>query len=312
MKIVVGGGTGFIGSALVRALKMRGDQVTVLSLNTEEARRHAGPGVEVREWHPPQPGPWMEVLDGADAVVNLAGAPVASPMQPWTAKRKAIIRDSRVDSTAAIVEAISQARNRPAVFVSQSATGYYGGTTGAKVLTEESPPGEDFLADVCQAWEAAASPAAELGVRVVHPRTGIVLGHGGLLAQITLPFKLYIGGTMGYPQQWISWIHLEDEVDLIIHALTHDDVRGPINATAPNPVTMDLFSREIGRALSRPVWAPFYGPLLKLVLGKRAEAVLASQRVIPERAQATGYMFRHAQSGEAIRSILGPAEAPSL
>lgn len=310
MKVIVAGGTGFIGRALVRALQLRGDRVVVLTRSAARADGLFPPGVEAVEWHPPRSGPWMEAFNGADAVVNLSGELVVEPLKPWTEARRAEIRASRVDSTRAVVEAIKGAEPRPGVLVNQSAIGYYG-SQGDIVLTEESPPGSDFLAGVVKDWEAAAAPVEEIGVRLVILRTGIVLGtDGGMLPQLVLPFKFYAGGTMGDPGQWFSWIHLEDEVELIIYALTHDGVRGAVNATAPNPVTMKVFSQEIGAALSRPSWVPFVGLGMRVALGRRAEAALASQRVLPAAAEAAGYMFRHAQSGEALRSLLGTHMAP--
>lgn len=313
MKVIVGGGTGFIGSALVRALLMRGDQVAVLARSEGAVRQRFGPGVQALEWNPPQPGLWMEAFNEADAVVNLAGYPVVKPQEPWTPAVKAKIRNSRVDSTRAFVQAISQAHHRPDVFLNQSAIGYYGSQRD-RILTEESLPGNDFLAGVVQEWEAAARPVEDFGVRLVLMRTGIVLDRGrGALAQFELPFKLFLGGTMGAPDQWVSWIHIDDEVDLMIYALTHDQMRGPVNATAPNPVTMDVFSRELGQSLHRPSWVPMVGVGMKLLLGQRAQALLASQRVLPEAAKAAGYLFRHAQSGAALRAIYAPpaVDAPS-
>jgi uncharacterized protein (TIGR01777 family) len=303
MHIIVSGATGFIGQALVRELLRRDHRVTALTRDGADVRRKLGPEVTPVEWHPPQIGAWTAALNGADGVVNLSGVPVVSPFKPWTASYKAAVRDSRVNATRCLVEAIRGADPRPRVLVNQSAIGYYG-SPGATPLTEESPAGNDFLAGVVKDWEEAGKPAEELGVRLVLPRTAIVLGKGGLLAQLSLPFRLFAGGTMGYPDQWVSWIHLDDEVNLLIHALERDDVRGPINGSAPEPVTMDVFSRAIGVALQRPVWVPFYGPFLKLVLGQRAQVVLASQRVLPERTLATGFHFAHTDVGEAVRAAL--------
>jgi uncharacterized protein (TIGR01777 family) len=300
--ILVSGATGFIGRPLVRELLRRGHRVTALTRDVEAARRALGPSVEAVAWHPPQMGPWTANVNGTDGVVNLAGVPVVSPFKPWTHAYRAAVRDSRVNATRALVEAISAAETRPRVLVNQSAIGYYG-AQGATVLTEESPPGSDFLAGVVQDWEAAARLVEELGVRLVLPRTGIVLGHGGLLAQLSLPFRLFAGGTMGYPDQWFSWIYIDDEVAVLTVAL-EGELDGPINATAPEPVTMDVLSLQIGTALHRPVWVPFYGLFLKLVLGKRAEAVLGSQRVIPDRLLAAGFSFRYPDIGPAVRAAL--------
>lgn len=304
MRVIVAGGTGFIGAALVRTLLERGDSVGVLARNPRDVSSTFGQDVDAVEWHPPQAGPWVEVIGSADAVINLAGAQVASPFRPWTSAYRDVIRGSRVGSTRALVGAMAQAERKPRVFVSQSAIGYYG-SQGAAVLTEESPPGKGFLADVVQQWEAAARPAEKLGVRVVWLRTGIVLGEGGgLLSQFLPPFKMFAGGAMGWRDQWVSWIHLDDEVGLIVDALTEDEIRGPVNATAPDPVTMQQFSAELGRALHRPSWVPFYGPLLRVFLGKRSEAVLASQRVLPKTAESRGYEFKHPELREALSSIL--------
>ena len=305
MRVIVAGATGFIGQALVRGLQLHGDQVVALTRDPAKAAGRLPPNVEILEWHPDHPGPWMDAFSWADAAVNLSGVPVIQPLQPWTAQYRAEILNSRVVSTRGFYAALAAADPRPAVVVSQSAIGYYG-SRGDTVLTEESAPGNDFLAGVVQAWEDAARPAEELGVRIVWPRTGHVLGRGGLLAFLELPFKLFLGGTLGYPDQWVSWIHLEDEVEIIRHALTHDDVRGPINATAPNPVTMQEFCDELGGAMHRPSWFPLYAPLMKLGLGQRSEAVLASDRVLPEAIQRHGYLFRHAQVGAALRSIYSP------
>lgn len=303
MNILISGATGFIGRALVPELVRRGHRVVALTRRADAARKVLGPSVQVAEWHPPGRGPWMGSFNEADGVINLAGVPVASPFKPWTESYRAAVRDSRVNATRAVVEAIRAAETRPKVLVNQSAIGYYG-SQGAATLTEESPPGSDFLAGVVQEWEAAARPVEELGVRLVLPRTGLVFGRGGLLTQLALPFRFFTGGTMGYADQWISWIHLDDEVAILADAL-ESDLRGPVNATGPEPVTMDVLSQQIGAALHRPVWVPFYGPFLKLVLGKRAEAVLASQRVLPERLQAAGYAFRFRTIAEAVPDALG-------
>jgi uncharacterized protein (TIGR01777 family) len=305
MKVVVAGGTGFIGSALVRGLKLRGYQLVVLTRNAARAgEEFTLGGIEPVEWHPPELGPWVEAIDGADAVVNLAGIAVADPAKPWTAAYKRAVRDSRVDSTTALVEAIRRAGTRPRLLINQSAIGYYG-SQGDTLLDESSPAGSDFLAGVVKDWEAAAQPVEELGVRLVILRTGLVLGRdGGILQQFLLPFKLHFGGVMGMPNQWVSWIHLEDEIELILFALDREEIRGVLNATAPNPVQMKQFSAEIGEALGRRVWVPLVGVGMKVVLGQRANVVLASQRVIPRAAIDAGYLFRHAQSGESIRNLL--------
>jgi uncharacterized protein (TIGR01777 family) len=243
----------------------------------------------------------MDAVEGADAVVNLSGVKVVDPFKPWTRRYRDAVLRSRVDSTTALVDAIRRAERRPSVMVNQSAIGFYG-SQGDRVLTEFSPPGSDFLADVVQAWEAAARPAEDLGVRLVLLRTAVVLGRGGgLLPQFRLPFKLFFGGTMGRPDQWFSWIHLDDEVGVFIHALTHQDVSGPVNSAAPNPVTMRDFSRSLGHALKRPTWIPLVWLGMKIFLGRRSEAVLASQRVQPEILISHGYRFKYPEVEAALR-----------
>jgi uncharacterized protein len=303
LKIIVAGATGFIGRAVVAALRDRSDQVVALSRNVPKAQQALGPNVEILEWNPPQSGPWMEAFNGADGVVNVSGEQVVSPFEPWTRAKKERILSSRVDPTTAIVGAIRQADPRPPVLINQSAIGYYG-SQGDTILTESSPPGADFLAYVVERWEVAAKPVEEVGVRLVLLRTGIVLGRGGELPLLALPFRFFAGGTMGSPTQWLSWIDLEDEVGLIVYALGHETLRGPVNATSPNPVTMDIFSRQIGKALNRPSWVPMLDVAMRIGLGERSQAILASQRVLPEAARAAGYQFRHVDSEESLRRNL--------
>ncbi|GAC1445622.1 MAG: TIGR01777 family oxidoreductase [Chloroflexota bacterium] len=302
MRVIVTGATGFIGRALVRALQARSDEVVVLTRSAQKAQSTFGPGIEALEWNPSHPGPWTDAFNHADGVVNLAGEVVVDPFKPWSDEQRARIRSSRVDSTTAVVQAIARADSPPKVLVNQSAIGYYG-SQGDTILNEESPAGNDFLAQVVVDWEDAAAPVVEKGVRLVILRTGIVLGKGGgLLSQMVLPFKFFLGGTMGNPGQWVSWIHLDDEIEMILFALTNENVRGVLNATAPNPVTMDVLSRQLGKALGRPSWVPMMGTAMKLALGQRAEAVLSSERVLPVAAEAAGYRFRYPHSDEALRS----------
>lgn len=303
MRIVIVGATGFIGRALVETLRERGDSVTAVTRNPDRARRTLGHDVPLMRWNPPELGDWTSAFDAADGIVNLAGASVAG--KRWTAARKREILDSRLVATAAVVQAIGAANPRPTVLVNASAVGFYG-SRGDEVLTESSAPGEDFLSGVTRQWEAAALEAQKLGVRVVMIRSGIVLGRqGGALAQMAMPFRIFVGGTMGRPDQWVPWIHIDDEVALIIYALTHDTMKGPVNATAPNPVHMEEFSRQIGQSLRRPSWVPMLSLFLPLALGQRAEVLLSSERALPESATDAGYQFQHTDSAEALRSLLG-------
>jgi len=303
MKVVVTGATGFIGRALVRALLDRGDSVVALSRGIASAHAALSPDVEVVQWDAKNQGPWSRVMETADAVVNLAGEPVG--YMRWTKAKMDRILSSRVDATRAIVEAVVRAEHRPGVLVNASGIDVYG-SRGDMTLTEATPVQPNyFLARVAQQWEEATEPAGEQGVRVVLLRTALVLGEGGSLQAMALPFKLFGGGTLGTPGQWVSWIHIDDEIGMILFALDRDDVRGPLNATAPNPVTIDVFSQQIARATGRPSWVPFVGLGMKLALGDLADVLLASRKVLPEAAIQHGYMFLHSDSGEALRELLG-------
>jgi uncharacterized protein len=302
MKVIVTGGTGLIGSALVRALVGRGDSVVTVTRNVEAARRVLGPEVEAVQWSPTELTPWTRAVRGADGVVNLAGEPIEG--KRWSRAQKDRMWTSRIASTQAVLDAIAAAETPPRVLVNGSAIGYYG-PGGSTVLTEDSPPGSDFLAQLVQAWEGAARPVERLGVRLALARTGVVLGRGGgALPLFVLPFRFFAGGTVGRPDAWLSWIHLDDEVGAILHALDDERVQGPFNATAPNPVTFEAISRQIGEILHRPTWVPMMSTGIKLGLGELGESVMASQRVLPGVLERTGYAFKHTDSGEALRALL--------
>jgi uncharacterized protein (TIGR01777 family) len=300
MRVFVTGGTGLIGVRLVRRLRKRGDQVAVLSRQADAWRR-VGPDVEIINGDPTEAGPWQESVAGCDAVVNLAGAGLFD--KRWTAKYKATIRDSRVRATENVVAALAR---QPAgkVLVSGSAIGYYG-PHGDEELDESSPPGTDTVAHVCRDWEAAATAAESGGVRVVLLRTGIVLDpRGGAFKQLLTPFKLGAGGPVGSGRQIMSWIHHADEVGLILLALDNAEARGPLNATAPRPVTNKEFGKALGRALHRPAFLPTPAFALRLVLGEVAEVVTTGQRVLPRRAEALGYQFQFSEIDSALTQIV--------
>ncbi len=296
MRVVVTGGTGFLGGALVGRLRGDGHTVTVLT------RGPTGPGAV--HWDPETPSSeWTSTLDGANAVVNLAGASIADGR--WTVKRKALIRESRVQSTRAIVTAIRAAGRPPAVFISGSAMGIYG-PHGDEPLTEDSPPGSDFLASVCAAWEREALAAASVS-RVVLVRTGLALGRsGGALPQMALPFYFFAGGPVGSGRQYMSWIHRDDWVEMVRWALSNAAVSGPLNATAPNPATNREFAKTLGGVLRRPSFMPTPAFALKLALGEMADALLLNgQRVLPARAQSLGFTFRYPLLEPALRAVFG-------
>lgn len=255
MRIVITGGSGFIGRRLVARLLEQGDQVLVLTRRLEQARRILGesPNLKLLPYDPYQPQAWAAALEGYEGIVNLAGEPLASSR--WTETKKKEIRRSRVETTQALVQALASLNQKPQVMISSSAVGYYGSHPAGEPLTETDPPAQDFLAEVCQAWEAAARPVEELGIRLAILRTGIVLGpDGGALGQMLAPFQFFIGGTIGSGKQWLSWIHREDWVSLVCFLLEQGS--GVFNATAPNPVQMEEFCRTLGQVLGRPSWLP--------------------------------------------------------
>ncbi|OGQ78525.1 MAG: TIGR01777 family protein [Deltaproteobacteria bacterium RIFCSPLOWO2_12_FULL_60_19] len=300
MKLVLAGGSGFIGRALCNRLIEQGHSLTLLTRSRSPAP--LSPGKTWVAWNPDSAGDWQRTLDAADGVINLAGEPIAG--KRWTAAQKRKIRSSRINTTRALVTAIDKTEIKPKFLLNASAIGYYG-ARGDEVLTEESVPGNDFLSSVCAAWEQEAEQAAAYGLRVIRLRTGIVLGNGGgALAKMVLPFKLFVGGPLGSGTQWMPWIHLEDEIDLIQFLIENRHARGAVNATAPYPVTMREFCNTLGGVLHRPSWAPVPAFALRLLLGEMAEILLASQRVIPAKAQSLGYQFKHPTLLEALRALL--------
>jgi uncharacterized protein (TIGR01777 family) len=307
MRVVVTGGTGFIGSSLVRALVARGDTVVGLSRDPAQAvtlpREGAG-RLELQAWEPTREGAWQKHLDGADAVVHLAGEPLVGRRQTPAFLEKA--RQSRVRSAELLVGGMQKASRPPKVFVSGSAVGYYGGDHGAERLDEGSPPGADALAQLCVAWEAAADRAVQLGIRVVVARTGIVLGAGGgALPLMALPFRLFVGGPIGSGAQGVSWIHLDDEVAALLRALDDEGLSGPINLTAPEPVSNRDLSRSIAGALGRPSWLRVPACALRLALADGAEPILGGQYVVPSQLLKRGFVFRYPRVDEAVRAGLG-------
>lgn len=305
MKVVVTGATGFVGSRLVERLQQLGDQVLILTRNSEKARRlfptATFPNVEVLAYTPLESGDWQQQLAGWDGVVNLAGAPIAESR--WTPERKQEILASRTTGTQKIVEAIAAANPRPAVLVNSSAIGYYG-TSETATFDETSAAGSDFLAQVCQAWEAEAEKVTASGTRLVILRTGIVLGQGGALAKMLLPFKLFAGGPLGTGKQWFSWIHIDDLVGLIIQALTQPELQGVLNATAPHPVRMAELCQNVGQILNRPSWLPVPGFALEALLGDAAQVILDGQQVLPQRTQASGFTYLYPTVKPALKDLL--------
>ncbi|MCG9884483.1 MAG: TIGR01777 family oxidoreductase [Cyanobacteria bacterium] len=305
MKIAIAGATGLVGTALIQRLHRDGDSLVVLTRNGDRARRQfpaaTYPRLEIVPYQPQESGPWQEAIAGCDGVVNLAGAAIAD--ERWTEARKRELRNSRIVTTQKLVEAIAQAPQKPRVFVSGSAIGYYGASETAE-FDESSPAGRDFLAQLCQDWEAAAQGAIGSGVRLVTLRTGIVLGNGGALGKMLLPFQLFAGGPIGTGRQWVSWIHEDDLAALIARALKDDRFSGIYNGTAPNPVSMTALCSAVGRAMGRPSWLPVPAFALELLLGEGAKVILEGQKVLPKQAIAAGFNFQYETVEPAVAAVV--------
>ncbi|MBI5557847.1 MAG: TIGR01777 family protein [Deltaproteobacteria bacterium] len=296
MKNIVTGGTGFIGTRLIGRL----ENPVVLGRDLDRIRQRFK-DVEARQWHPEGPID-PSLFSDVDTIFHLAGESIANGR--WSRAKKARIMRSRVETTKALVQALSRLDQRPGTLICSSAIGYYG-SRGSEILNESSPPGHDFLASVCQAWEEQAMRAEELGIRVVTVRTGIVLGPGGgVLSRMILPFKLGFGGRLGHGRQYMSWIHIDDLIGIMLHAAANDKVRGSINGVSPNPVTNRQFTAALAAALHRLALFPVPGLMLRLVLGELATVALSSQRVIPDKAAKTGYRFLHPSVEEALAASL--------
>lgn len=299
MKIVLAGGTGFIGKAFREKTLAVGHEVTILT------RRASGGGTEreiFAEWDARTPGSWAMHLDGADAVVNLAGENIAG--ERWTSTRKQKLVSSRVDATQAIVNAIAETKQKPAVLINASAVGYYG-DTGDRELTEEAQEGKGFLAATCVQWESEARKAEKLGVRVVMMRLGPVLGEqGGMLSKMMPPFRFFAGAPLGTGDQWIPWVHIDDVIAAILFFLSNKNISGPVNITSGTPVTMREFCRTLAHTLRRPCWPPLPSFFMKVMLGEMAAMVLSSQKVIPGKLLEAGYSFRHTDLSKALAAIL--------
>jgi uncharacterized protein len=300
-KIIITGGTGLIGSALAKDLATIGHELIVLSRNPTKA--HGLPaGTRVLAWDGSTAQGWGREVDGALAIVNLAGATIARP--PWTESYKRRILASRVNGGKAVVEAVSAAAKKPNVVIQSSGVGYYG-LHAAEIITEEVPAGSDFLAKVCIAWEASTAPVEAQGTRQVVTRTGLVLSaKGGVLPMIALPFRFFIGGPLGSGRQYMPWIHMADEIAAIRFLIEHDTARGAFNLAAPHPETNKEFGRLLGKALHRPSFVPAPGIALKLMLGEMAELLLlGGQRVVPARLQQLGFQFRFPDTEPALRDL---------
>lgn len=300
MKIIISGSSGLIGTALIDSLRPEGHSICRLVRSTSTAPADATS--TLIRWEPPTGSIDLAAMEAADAVVHLAGASVAGGR--WTASRKEILRRSRIDSTRHLVSALAQLKSKPRVLVSASAIGYYG-DRGDEILTETSAPAADFLAQLCRDWEKEAAVAERESIRTVILRFGVVLApQGGALRQMLTPFRLGVGGRLGSGRQWMSWISLHDVVKLIRHAIANDNLRGLVNAVAPHPITNAEFTSILAGVLHRPALFPAPRFALQLALGEMAGALLASQRVTPEKLNSLQYAFHYPQLKEALASML--------
>ena len=302
MKIAIAGATGFVGSRLVEQLQAQGHEVVIFTRSPQQAGNRFGQA-QVIGYNPLRSGEWQAAISGCDAVVNLAGEPIAE--KRWTPAQKRTILESRQVGTQKIVEAISLASVKPTVLINASAIGYYG-TSETSKFDENSPAGTDFLAEVCAAWETAAQAVTTNGTRLVILRLGIVLGeNGGALGKMLAPFSAFVGGPIGSGKQWFSWVHRDDVVKLIIQAITNPQMQGVYNATAPNPVTMEGFAQTLGTVMNRPSWLPVPNFALEAMLGEGASVVLQGQQVVPTQTLAQGFDFQYSTLKPALSAILG-------
>lgn len=299
MRALITGATGFVGQELIK----RFDQVTVLSRDRDAAAR-LFPQARVFAWSSLQEPAPAEAFQDVDVVFHLAGEPVASGR--WSAAKKDLIKRTRSEGTSNLVKGIEQAATKPKVLVSASAIGIYG-SRGDELLDEKSDHGNDFVSEICLGWEGAAAKARDLGLRVVQARIGVVLGKGGgALSKMLLPFRLGLGGKLGNGKHWMSWVHLKDVVDMLVHAATHEEIHGPFNVVAPICVTNAEFTKILAKAVHRPAFFVVPKFMLSLALGEVAEALLlASQRVVPHEAEKSGYNFHFRDLASALAEILG-------
>jgi len=302
MKIILAGCTGYIGKPLLYALKKAGHQIVMLTRSPDKARHLSSTTVSLYAWDGKSVGDWMWQINGADAVINLSGESIVA--KRWNERQKEVLMQSRIESTKTLVEAMRRVQKKPEVFINASAAGYYGSVESGEV-TESHKRGEGFLADLCEAWEKQAREAESLGVRSVIVRIGIVLEKGGgAMDKMVPPFQMFMGGPLGNGKQWFPWVHRDDIVGALLFALQNKNISGPVNATAPAPVTMNEFCKELGKVMHRPSWMPVPAFALRILLGEMSELLLTGQKVVPKRLQEAGYEFSYPDLNKALTSIL--------
>ena len=302
MRVLVTGGTGLIGSALVKSLRENSSEVTVLTRSPERANANVPSGVRLQKWDGVTTEGWGDLVADVDAIVNLAGEGIADGR--WTAERKTRIRESRINAGKALVAAVGAVETKPKALIQASAVGFYG-PCHDEILREDATPGTDFLAQVCLEWEASTAGVEEMGVRRPVIRTGVVLSTaGGAFPRMALPFRLFAGGPLGSGRQYFPWIHIDDEVAAIRFLLESVSATGPYNLTAPDPPRNREFVRDLGRAMSRPAFLPTPSFALKAMFGEMSTVLLDGQRAVPARLQEEGYQFRFPDARAALRDMV--------
>lgn len=304
MRVIVAGGTGLLGSAVIEALAERGDELTVLTRDPSRVPPSKRKVARYEAYDPVALGGWQKLVGGRDAVLNLAGERAVGRRLTAAVKRE--LTHSRVTLTEHLVEAIAQASSKPRVFLCASAVGYYGHAHGTEPLDESAPPGDDFFAELCVRWEAMARRAEALGVRVVRARFGIVLARGApALGLMALPYRLFVGGPVGDGRQIFSWVHLDDAVRIVLRCLDDAAIAGAVNVTAPGAASYEELSVALGAVLGRPSWFRVPGFAVRLTLGEASETILGGQRAVPARMQQAGFVWRHPELRGALEESLG-------
>jgi len=301
-KIIITGATGLIGTRLCRTFIGRGDEVTVFTRNVESAKNILGTKINYVEWDYKNPSGWRDSFRNQDAIIHLAGANLFG--KRWTNMYKKKIMESRELSTRNLVEAIKNSDSSKMVFISSSGVGYYG-STGENILTEESPAGNDFLAQVCKAWEYEVERASEFGLRTAMLRQGIVLASdGGALKKFLTPFNFFIGGSLGTGKQWFPWIHIDDLISIYLFILDNAEISGAVNVTSPGIARMNAFAKTLGKILNRPSILTVPGFALRILVGEAASTIVSSQRVIPKKLIDHSYKFKFEKLEEALKNLL--------
>lgn len=305
MKILLAGASGFIGTSLIRKLTDSGHKLVLLTRDLEKSARRTHQAIDLVYWDGKNVGAWCKHVQDADAIINLSGEGIAE--KRWTRDQKKLIVSSRVESTRAIVQAISKSERKPGTLINASAVGFYGNVADSDV-SETTPKGSGFLADTCDLWEKEANAAQKFGFRVVLTRIGVVLDKdGGALQKMIPPFQFYAGGPLGSGTQWFPWIHRDDVVGILQFCVENPAISGPVNVTAPAPLQMKTFCAELGKVLGKPSWAPVPSFALRLLLGEMADMLLGGQKALPKKMQQAGYSFKYPILHQALKAILKPS-----